>query len=117
MVAELDTETKGCDKIDNEDGILFNRISSKNNVESPAEAHQLEEYIEHTKGDPERDLNGTQDLDRNEDSCESKHDILGKDTCDVCVLIIIHIEQTVTEYNRWFFDFSCKVSTEAEHIQ
>lgn len=108
MVAEFDTKTEWGDKVHNEDSILLNGITSHNNVKAPAEAHKLEEGLEDAKSDPERDLDGTQDLDGNKDGNETKHDVLCKNTCDISVLIIVDVEETVTEDTWRFFKLKFK---------
>lgn len=96
---------------------MFNWVTSHDDVKAPAESHKLEEGLEDAKCDPERDLDGAQNLDGNEDGNETKHDVLCEDTSDIGVLIIVDVEETVTEYTWGFFEFSFKgVSSVANEV-
>lgn len=108
MVAELHTKTEWGDQVDNKNSVLFNWVATNDNVEKPHESHKFKENQENTESDENGNLNSAQNLNRKENGYQSKLNILSKDTCDVCILIIINIEQTVAE-NGWDVTWFCVV--------
>ena len=97
MVAELDTETNRCDEIDNQNCIHLNWIASHDNVEHPANAHQLEENHENAERDNQGDSQTCKNLHGNYDSSDRHKNILEQNTSDICVLIIVDVVEWITE--------------------
>jgi len=92
VVTELDTKAETGHKVDDEDGVLLNRVAAQDDVEHPHAAHKLEEDQEHAESDEGRYLDARQDLDRHEDEHQPEHHVLSQNACDVSVLVVVHVE-------------------------
>lgn len=102
MVAEFDSETKTGNEIDDKDCIHFYWITTKDFIEHPHASHEFKKNKEDTETNDQSDWKTTKDLKGKNNSCNTKHSILRKDTSNVSVLIIINVEKRVSERIRSF---------------